>query len=331
MEIFKVIVLFFTLYFSLLVVAKSIVKQIGKERIEKELKRKELVLLSFLFNLFVFSNYIKKHVIAFVGIGAGFEITKSIILSNSGYIAMPAAATDRIYIHAPPCAPPVLEHSTPPKPASTLDFEALKTLVLTAYIPFFLDISNEKTEQILADFHIKNYISEKVANSICAFNYQTLFYSDFAGFEKKIYLEISRKLQTLISYSKKYNYCADAVKSSGCEPITKKAILAYLSFFTMSFTSLDTMFQSDDDGKPACLLDLIADTPENRLENGETSDNEFKDCDPPPPPPLLFKNIESLNNTKNKIIKAGRRRVKAKKIIVKQEQQLSLFGQGGAE
>ena len=196
------------------------------------------------------------------------QLTISTINNCDGYIAINSAA-QQAYSS---CAPPENNAQTPAKP-NLNDFDCLKNLILTAYIPFYQDFENDKIELILSDKYIQNFIAEKTALAILFYDYQTLAKTDFAGFEKKIFLEISRKFNTIKSTAGKYNFDRNVIIASDCELILKKAILSYLTYFNIKLQSLDTpISKSFSDNKVQSLYDFVSD--DVSLESGQ-DDNEY--------------------------------------------------------
>jgi hypothetical protein len=199
-------------------------------------------------------------------------VSVKILKNQHGYIAINSAAMRAYNSVAPPCAPPENNAQTPAKP-NLNDFDCLKNLILTAYIPFYQDFENDKIELILSDKYIQNFIAEKTALAILFYDYQTLAKTDFAGFEKKIFLEISRKFNTIKSTAGKYNFDRNVIIASDCELILKKAILSYLTYFNIKLQSLDTpISKSFSDNKVQSLYDFVSD--DVSLESGQ-DDNEY--------------------------------------------------------
>ena len=199
-------------------------------------------------------------------------VSVKILKNQHGYIAINSAAMRAYNSVAPPCAPPENNAQTPAKP-NLNDFDCLKNLISTAYIPFYQDFENDKIELILSDKYIQNFIAEKTALAILFYDYQTLAKTDFAGFEKKIFLEISRKFNTIKSTAGKYNFDRNVIIASDCELILKKAILSYLTYFNIKLQSLDTpISKSFSDNKVQSLYDFVSD--DVSLESGQ-DDNEY--------------------------------------------------------
>ncbi len=197
----------------------------------------------------------------------------AVILNQDGYIAVNSAAIQAYDSVAPPCAPPADTAQNPAKPDLS-NYDYLQDLIITAFIPFYQDINNDKTELILSDHYVIEYISNKVAEAILFYSYQNL---DFIALEKKIYLEIARKLSTIYATAEKYQYDADAIIASNCKPLLKKAILAYISYYSICVQSLDTPVSAGNDGdKEQTLYDYISDDDDARLSAG-LDDDEFDD------------------------------------------------------
>lgn len=211
-----------------------------------------------------------------------FVITAATIITNThGYIAVNSAAQQAYSSCAPPAAPP----ETPARP-NLSDYDYLQNLIATAFIPFYQDINNNKTELILSDHYIAEYIASKTAEAILFYNYQTLAITDFQAFEKKVFLEINRKLSTIYSVAEKYKYDANAVKLSSCKPLLKKAILSYLTYFNIRLQSLDAPILSGDSAdKKQTLYDFIDN--DIKLNAGEAED-DIIDIDSETALPLYF-------------------------------------------
>ncbi len=219
------------------------------------------------------------HGVFIVRIPAIIIAAAAIIKNQNGYIAVNSAAQQAYSSCAPPAGPPENTAPTPAKPDLS-DFNTLKTLISTAFIPEFQDFENPKTELILSDFYIQNYIAEKTAEAILYYNYQTLATTDFAAFEKKIYLEINRKLDNIKAAAAKYNFTANAIIASDTDRLLKKALLAYISYYSIRLQSLDTPISAGDTAdKEQSLHDYIADSDDTRLAAGLDDIDEFDDID----------------------------------------------------
>lgn len=199
----------------------------------------------------------------------------AVILNQDGYIAVNSAAIQAYDSVAPPCAPPADTAQNPAKPDLS-NYDYLQDLIITAYLPEFNDFKNEKTSLILADRHVSAFIAAKTAEAILFYNYQTLAITDFVAFERKVYLEITRKLSIIYAAAAKYNFDSNAVIASNCKPLLKKAILAYLTYFSIRIQSLDTPIVNNENDKEQTLYNYISDSDDARLSAG-LDDDEFDD------------------------------------------------------